>query len=84
MVCEVKYKLDGTIERFKARLVGIGHSQKVGIDYHKTFNSGVKLVKTMEQKILKSLASRRFHTFQTRLLFIHQKARWKKAIGLCK
>ncbi|CAA6664374.1 unnamed protein product [Spirodela intermedia] len=32
-----KYKVDGTFERYKARLVAIGYSQSYRIDYFETF-----------------------------------------------
>jgi hypothetical protein len=37
-----KFKSDGTLERYKARLVGDGRSQQVGIDCSETFSPVVK------------------------------------------
>jgi hypothetical protein len=33
-----KYKSDGSLERYKVRLVCTGYSQKYGIDYEETFS----------------------------------------------
>lgn len=33
----IKYKLDGAIERYKARLVILENNQREGIDYNETF-----------------------------------------------
>lgn len=41
---KIKYKSDGTIERYKARLVEKGYNQVQGLDYHDTFASVAKLV----------------------------------------
>ena len=35
-VLKVKKKADGTIEKFKARYVALGNTQRAGIDYRKT------------------------------------------------
>nr|GFB11610.1 ribonuclease H-like domain-containing protein [Tanacetum cinerariifolium] len=38
-----KFHADGTLSRYKARLVANGSSQQLGIDYDETFNPVVKL-----------------------------------------
>ncbi|CAN1791218.1 Retrovirus-related Pol polyprotein from transposon RE1, partial [Linum perenne] len=49
----VKQKWDGTIERYKARLVGKGFHQRPGIDYHDTF---IPLVKPVTVRTVFTLA----------------------------
>lgn len=43
-VYRIKFKADGTIERYKARLVVLGNNQTEGVDYNETFAPVAKMV----------------------------------------
>lgn len=43
-VYHIKHKADGTVERYKARLVVLGNTRTKGIDFKETFAPVVKMV----------------------------------------
>ncbi|RVW15529.1 Retrovirus-related Pol polyprotein from transposon RE1 [Vitis vinifera] len=70
-VFTVKYKADGTVERYKAHLVARGFTQTYGIDYTETFAPVAKL-NTI--RVLLSLAANldwSLHQFDIKNVFLH-------------
>ena len=61
-VYKIKFKSDGTLERFKDRLVTKGYHQKYGIDFQETFSPIVKM--TTIRCLLALAASRNWPLFQ--------------------
>jgi hypothetical protein len=54
-VFSVKLRSDGTLDRYKARLVALGNMQEYGVDYEETFDPVAKM--TTVRTILSIAAS---------------------------
>lgn len=66
-----KFKFDGTLERYKARLVVNGKSQTVGIDYDDTFSPVVKPVTICIVLLLAVSRSWPIHKLDVKNAFLH-------------
>lgn len=72
-VYKLKRKPDGSIDKFKARLVTKGYSQRQGIDYHETFSPVVKFDSI---RVILAMAAARnmvLHQFDIKTAFLNEK-----------
>lgn len=70
-VYKLKYKVDASIERYKAYLVTKGCTQKKGIEYHETFSPTIKF--TTIQSIIAIAVENHWdiHQFNVNNTFLH-------------
>ena len=70
-VFKLKRKVDGSIERYKARLVATGYSQVEGIDFHEIFSPVVKLVSIRTVLALTVLLNLESEQLDVKTTFLH-------------
>ncbi|GJZ02373.1 retrovirus-related pol polyprotein from transposon TNT 1-94, partial [Tanacetum coccineum] len=70
-VYKLKYKSDGTIERFKARLVILGNHQVVGVDYSETFMPVAKMVAVRVFLAIAAAKQWELHQTDVHNVFLH-------------
>ena len=72
LIYTVKLKADRSIERYKARLVVNGYTQRYGVDYQETF---APIAKINAIRVLLSLATNLdwpLHQFDVKNAFLHR------------
>ena len=70
-VYSIKMKVDGFLDRYKARLVAQGYKQEYGIDYDETFATIAKMTTVCILIDLVSIKGWKLHQLHVKNAFLH-------------
>ena len=71
-VYSIKMKVDGFLDRYKARLVAQGYKQEYGIDYDETFAPVAKMTSIHILIALASIKGWKLHQLDVKNAFLHR------------
>ncbi|XP_026387812.1 uncharacterized protein LOC113282888 [Papaver somniferum] len=70
-VYKIKYNFDGSVERYKDRLVVLGNRQVEGVDYHETFAPVAKMVSVRTFLAVTVAQDWELHQMDVHIAFLH-------------